>query len=113
MHGNLWSINCGLKIVFRKDVEQLMVIRMESKQGDVLKGIEQIRAEIHRLLQEKPAEWLQTLQENPGKFADLEQSVHHAFQQMADQMVAGVLAQATQPAEFAQAAKKKLAPKLL
>jgi hypothetical protein len=102
-----------LKIVFRKDVEQFMVIRMGSKQGDVLKGIDQIRAEIQRRLQEKPAEWLQTLQENPGKFADLEQSVHHAFQQMADQMVAGLLAQATQPPEFTQAAKKKSPPKLL
>jgi hypothetical protein len=84
-----------------------MVIRMESKTGDVLKGIDQVRAEIQRRLQQHPEQWLQTLQKNPGSFADLEQTVHHVFQQMADQMVAGLLAQATQAAEFAQTAKKK------
>ena len=84
-----------------------MVIRMGSKEGDVLTGIEQARAEIEQRLQKHPEEWLQKLQENPGQFADLEQTVHRAFRQMADQMVAGLLAQATQPAEFAEAAKKK------
>ncbi len=83
-----------------------MVIRMESKNGDVLKGIDQVRAEIQRRLQLHPEQWLQALQKNPGNFADLEQTVHQAFQQMADQMVAGLLAQATQATEFAQAAKK-------
>ncbi len=82
-----------------------MVIRMESKNGDVLKGIDQVRAEIQRRLQLHPEQWLQALQKNPGNFADLEQTVHQAFQQMADQMVAGLLAQATQATEFAQAAK--------
>jgi hypothetical protein len=94
-------------LFFRKDVEQPMVIRMESKTGDVLKGIDQVRAEIQRRLQQHPEQWLQTLQKNPGSFADLEQTVHHVFQQMADQMVAGLLAQATHAADFAQTAKKK------
>ena len=52
-------------------------------------------------------ERLQALQQDPGSFADLEKAVHHAFQQMADQLVAGLLAQATQPEDFAQVAKKK------
>jgi hypothetical protein len=94
-------------LFFRKDVEQPMVIRTESKKGDVVKGIDQIRAQIQLRLQQHPEQWLQKLQENPGNFADLEQAVHHEFQQMADQMVAGLLAQATQATEFAQAAKKK------
>ncbi len=84
-----------------------MEIRMESKKGIVVKGVDQVRALIHERLQQQPQEWLQTLQEKPGDFVDLEQMVHRAFQQMADQMVAGLLAQATRPAEFAEAAKKK------
>jgi hypothetical protein len=84
-----------------------MEIRMESKKGAVVEGVDQVRAEIHERLQQQPQKWLQTLQEKPEDFADLEQLVHRAFQQMADQMVAGLLAQATRRAEFAEAAKKK------
>ena len=57
--------------------------------------------------QARPQEWLKALQENPGAFANLEKEIHHAFEQMADRVVAGLLAQATAPAEFAEAAKKK------
>jgi len=84
-----------------------MVIRVENKTGDVVTGIDQARAEIQERLQQHPEQWLRTLRENPGGFADLEQAVHVTFQKMADQMVAGLLAQATQAAEFAQTAKKK------
>ena len=55
----------------------------------------------------EPQAWLKQLQADPGSFADLEKNVHRAFQQMADQVVAGLLAQATGPAAFAEAAKKK------
>lgn len=84
-----------------------MEIRMESKQGPALKGIDQALADIERRLHKYPQEWLATLQKNPGNFANLEQAVHNAFGQMADQLVAGLVAQATRPEEFAQAAKKK------
>ncbi len=83
-----------------------MVIRMESKNGDVLKGIDQVRAEIQRRLQLHPEQWLQALQKNPGNFADLEQTVHQAFQQMADQMVAGLLG-AGDPSDRVRSGRKK------
>ena len=84
-----------------------MKIRRASKHGDVLTGIDQARREIQRRLEQHPEHWLRMLQEDPGQFAALEQAVQHAFAQMADQMVAGLLAQATQAADFTQAAKKK------
>jgi hypothetical protein len=84
-----------------------MVIRMGSKSGEVVTGIDQIRALIQEQLQQNPKQWLQALQENPGSFATVEQTVHRVFRQMADQMVAGLVAQATESAEFAQTAKKK------
>ena len=84
-----------------------MEIRMDSKKAPTLSGIEPVLAEIQQRLQARPKEWLKALQQNPGEFANLEKEIHHAFEQMADRVVAGLLAQATKPSEFADAAKKK------
>lgn len=80
---------------------------MHGKKAAPLSGIEPVLAEIRQRLRSQPDAWLQKLRDQPGAFADLEKSVHQAFQQMADQVVAGLLAQATEPAAFAEAAKKK------
>jgi hypothetical protein len=45
--------------------------------------------------------------EEPSRFADLEVTVHQTFQQLADQLVASLLAQATQQSPALQAAQKK------
>ncbi len=84
-----------------------MEVRVHSKKAVPLGGIEPVLAEIRQRLQSQPDAWLQKLRDQPGSFADLEKSVHQTFQQMADQVVAGLLAQATGPAAFAEAAKKK------
>ena len=84
-----------------------MEVRVNSHTGKPLKGIEPVLAEIHKGLQSHPQQWLRRLQENPAGFADLEKQVHQAFQAMADQLVAGLLAQATSGEEFAGHAKKK------
>jgi hypothetical protein len=84
-----------------------MEVRVESKQGAVVKGIDPVLHEIQERLQTHPRQWLKTLQDNPGSFTELEKTVHHTFQQMADQVVAGLLAQATQGNKFSEAAQKK------
>ena len=84
-----------------------MEVRLDSHAGKPLKGIDPVLAQIHKRLQSHPQEWLRSLQKNPAGFADLEKQVHHAFQQMADQLVAGLLAQATGGEDFADNAKKK------
>jgi hypothetical protein len=84
-----------------------MEVRLESKKGAALSGIDPVLAEIQKRLQSHPREWLAALKQDPGSFVDLEKAVHATFQQMADQMVAGLLAQATQTVDFVQAAKKK------
>jgi len=84
-----------------------MEIRMDSQKAPPVTGIEPVVADIQQRLQAGPKEWLKALQENPSAFANLEKEIHHAFEQMADRVVAGLLAQATAPAEFAAAAKKK------
>jgi hypothetical protein len=84
-----------------------MEVRVQNKKATPLSGINPVIAEIGERLQSQPNVWLQKLRDDPGSFADLEKSVHHAFRQMADQVVAGLLAQATGDADFAQSAKKK------
>lgn len=84
-----------------------MEVRMESKKGTVLTGIDPVLEQIRQRLQARPKEWLVALQQDPGKFADVEKEVHRAFAQMADQVVAGLLAEATADAEFAKTAQKK------
>ena len=84
-----------------------MEIRMESKSGPAVSGIDPVLAEIQGRLQVQPQEWLKALQQDPGKFANLEQEIHGAFARMADLVVAGLLAQATAGSDFTDAAKKK------
>lgn len=84
-----------------------MEIRMESKKGKTVSGIDPVLTEIQQGLKTRPQEWLKALQKDPGNLANLEQEIHGAFAQMADRVMAGLLAEATAPAEFADAAKKK------
>lgn len=84
-----------------------MEIRMEGKKGTIVTGIDPVLTQIQQRLQARPKEWLKALQQSPGKFADLEQEIHRAFAQMADQVVAGLLAETTAAADFAADAKKK------
>jgi hypothetical protein len=84
-----------------------MEVRMESKKGAVLSGIDPVLAEIQQRLQAQPKEWLNALAKNPAGLANLEQEIHRSFAQMADRVVAGLLAQATADSAFADNAKKK------
>lgn len=84
-----------------------MEIRLENKKSDPLRGIEPVLSEIEQRLHSEPEVWLKQLQSRPGSFMELEKAVHRAFQQMADKVVAGLLAQATAPPEFGDAAQKK------
>jgi hypothetical protein len=84
-----------------------MEVRMESKNGTVVSGIDPVLAEIQQRLKAHPKEWLKALEQNPGGLANLEQEIHRTFAQMADRVVAGLLAQATADSAFADTAKKK------
>jgi hypothetical protein len=83
-----------------------MEIRM-AKEGSPVAGVTEVVTEMQRQLPTRQAEWIQQLRDNPEAFADLERKVHGVFQQMADQMVAGLLAEATKPAEWAHDSKKE------
>ena len=78
-----------------------MEIRMESNKGTAITGIDPVLAEIQQRLEAHPKEWLKALQKNPDGLANLEQEIHRAFAQMADKVVAGLLAQTTAGSAFA------------
>lgn len=84
-----------------------MEIRMDSHQGPQVSGIDPVLVEIEQRLKVAPKKWLAVLEKNPGQLANLEQEIHRAFAQMADRVVAGLLAQATGDVAFADTAKKK------
>ena len=84
-----------------------MEVRVESKDGSPvvspLKLVDALAAQL-RAEQER---WVGQLATNPGNFAQLEVAVHQRFQQMADQLVASLLMQATQTSPALDDAKKK------
>ena len=84
-----------------------MDVRMGSQNGALVSGIDPVLAEIQQRLRGEPKEWLKALAQNPGGLANLEQEIHRTFAQMADRVVAGLLAQATADSAFADAAQKK------
>ena len=84
-----------------------MEVRVQGKCGPEVKNVDEALRQVQQQLQDQQAQWLAKLRDHPGKFADLEADIHRTFQDLADQVVAGVLAQVTAAADFAQDAKKK------
>jgi hypothetical protein len=84
-----------------------MEVRADSKKGPQVFAPAAVVDQLAGQLRVAQPEWLRQLTEEPGRFADLEVAVHQAFQQHADQLVASLLAQATQHAPALEAAKKK------
>ena len=84
-----------------------MEVRVQGRTGPVVKNVDEVLRQVHEQLQAQRGQWLAELRAEPGKFADLEARIHQTFQGLADQVVAGVLAQVTAAGDFAQDAKKK------
>jgi hypothetical protein len=84
-----------------------MEVRRQGKCGPVVKNVDEVLLRIQQELQDQQNEWVTRLRGHPARFADLEADIHRTFQNLADQVVAGVLAQATAADDFAQDAKKK------
>ena len=83
-----------------------MEVRLEEN-SSVVKTVTEILQQVQQQLQAEQAGWLQQLRDNPAQFSNLEVHIHQTFQRLADQVVAGVLAEGTAEVDFAQDAKKK------
>jgi hypothetical protein len=61
---------------------------------------------MHQKLNSLREDWSAQLQQDPSRFGQVEVEVHHAFQQLADQVVAGLLGEVGQQPSLEQAWKK-------
>ena len=84
-----------------------MEVRVQGKCGPVVNNVDDVLRQVQQKLQDQQGQWVAQLRDQPAKFADLEAQIHRTFQDLADQVVAGVLAQVTAADDFAQGAKKK------
>jgi predicted ArsR family transcriptional regulator len=84
-----------------------MEVRVEGKRGPVVKNVDEVLRQVQQQLLDQQEQWVAQLRDHPAKFADLEARIHQTFQSLADQVVAGVLAEVTAADDFAQDAKKK------
>jgi hypothetical protein len=82
-----------------------MEVRVQSKDGKVTSLPAQVHAVTERLKEEQQI-WRQRLRREPSRFGEVEVAVHHAFQEMADQVVAGLLADVGQQTVLEDASKK-------
>jgi hypothetical protein len=65
-----------------------------------------ILADVDKQLKDRKDVWAQRLDENPASFGTVEVDVHQTMQQVADQIVAGLLAQLGLRASLEDACKK-------
>lgn len=91
-----------------RKVGRHMEVRVEGKSGSVVKNVDEVLQQVQQQLRDQQDQWVAQLRDNPAKFADLETKIHQTFQGLADQVVAGVLAQVTAADDFAEDAKKKV-----
>jgi hypothetical protein len=80
-------------------------VRLNTQDAPAVNLSEQVAGVTQRLAQEQEG-WRQRLLRDPSRFRDVETAVHHAFQQMADQVIAGLLADVGRQPVLEDAAKK-------
>ena len=84
-----------------------MRIRSDSQSGPAIPTPDTALALIHQQLTTQQTLWGQRLANDPAALAQLEPEIHHTFQQLADRLVASLLAQAAQQPTLHEQAKKK------
>jgi hypothetical protein len=84
-----------------------MKFRFGSKSGQQVPPLEQSLQEIQATLTQQQKLWAEQLADDPAAFAQLEPQIHTAFQQLADQCAASLLAHAAAQSACPDAAKKK------
>jgi hypothetical protein len=82
-----------------------MEVRLQSKEGRIASLPAQVAAVTERLKKEQEG-WRERLRREPSRFGEVEVAVHHAFEEMADQVVAGLLADVGQQPALESAGKK-------
>jgi hypothetical protein len=83
-----------------------MEIRSQSKTGPVVPPLAEITATLSRQIDDMKQPWLDRLNRDPSRFAQVEVEIHDRFRRLADQMTASLLAEASIPGDRAEPEKK-------
>jgi hypothetical protein len=83
-----------------------MQVRLQAKDGPAVGSVPQTLAAVAQQLQQEQAAWLDRLRHDPSRFGEVERDVHHTFQQLADQVVAGLLGEVGRAPALEEARKK-------
>ena len=84
-----------------------MDVHIQSRSGPLVSSLSEISSRVSREISSRQQEWLVQLRADPKQLAQLEHKVHEAFQRLADQVVAGLLAEASTQSPALDAAQKK------
>jgi hypothetical protein len=84
-----------------------MFFRFGTKAGAAVPPAQQALQGIHSQMQQQQRLWADKLAQDPASFPSLEQEIHLRFGQLADQLVASLLAGAADQPALDEAAKKK------
>ena len=84
-----------------------MRVRLHSQQGPAVPPPDQTLEQIRAHLASQQQLWAAQLARDPAALATLEPQIHRAFGQLADQLVASLLAHAAAQPPLADAAQKK------
>jgi hypothetical protein len=83
-----------------------MHVRTDAQANSTVAPLASIVNETRKKLSSLQNDWSQQLRQDPSRFGQVEVEVHRAFQQLADQMVAGLLGEVGQQPSLEQACKK-------
>jgi hypothetical protein len=84
-----------------------MFFRFGGKSGEAVPAAASAVQQIQAQLQQQQQVWAAQLAQDPACFATLEQEIHLRFGQLADRLVASLLAGVAEQAALHDAAKKK------
>jgi len=82
-----------------------MDVRIESKDGPIVSLPDQV-TQVKGQIDKDQLTWRDQLRQDPSRFRNIEVAVHTAFQHLADQVVAGLLADVGKQPKLEDAAKK-------
>jgi hypothetical protein len=83
-----------------------MQVRTEARSNSTVPPLPAILSEMQKKLNSLKDGWSQQLCKDPSRFPQVEVDVHHAFQELADQVVAGLLGEVGQQPALENACKK-------
>lgn len=83
-----------------------MRVRSDSSDNSTVPPLPAILTAVQKKLNRLNEGWSQQLHNDPSRFGQVEVEVHHAFQELADQVVAGLLGEVSQQPALEDACKK-------